>query len=268
MTARRQLAELQQWFLSAVTQRQSGDDPDVTAVVSASRQQTADQRLDVYRRAYFARLLEVLREQFPCTRFAVGGELFDQFALGYLERHPPNSYTLARLADRLVDHLSDSRPSALPWGGFLVELAALEQAIDRVFDGPGPERMPRFALPAQPAVDIRLRLVPGCELHAFDYPVSTFFSRWKAGEQPAWPERAPQWVALFRRDYIVRRLELSALEYAMLAGLQADRSLAEAIAAAAAIEAAEGELAATVGPAFTRWAAAGLFSAAHDAAGR
>ena len=44
------------------------------AVILASRQQSATQRLAVYSHAYFARLLDVLRELFPCVRHAVGDE--------------------------------------------------------------------------------------------------------------------------------------------------------------------------------------------------
>lgn len=262
------LAELQQWFLDAVTQIQPASDPAaVNRAVTASRSQTPAERLEVYRRAYFARLLEVLREQFPCTRFAVGDELFDQFALGYLERYPPRGYTLGRLAERLVEHLHKSRPANAAWGGFVVELAALEQAIDRIFDGPGPERLLPFELPADATGDLHLRLVPGFELHAFTHPVSTFFTQWKAGEQPAWPQPEPQFVALFRRDYIVRRLELTAMQHVILQGLIAEQTVAEAVSAAAseAINDHSPDLAVSVRESFLHWAAAGIFAEAYVA---
>src|SRR5687768_12064603 len=105
------LQGLQQWMLKAITEPVEVAADGIDEVILPSRQQSAGERLGVYRNAYFARLLEVLREQFPCTRFAVGDELFDEFAVGYLERFPPHSYTLGRLADKLVEYLDETRPA-------------------------------------------------------------------------------------------------------------------------------------------------------------
>src|SRR5437764_4817615 len=141
------LDELQRWLLAAVTDPSLPASTAIDEMILPSRQQSATERLAVYRGAYLARLLEVFREQFPCTRFAVGDELFDQFAAGYLQAHPPRSYTLAKLPDKLIDHLEESRPA--DWGELIVDLARLEQAIDRIFDAPGPENLPPFAMPHQ-----------------------------------------------------------------------------------------------------------------------
>ncbi len=204
-----ELAELQRWLLAAITQPAAPYGDDVARILLPSLQQSTIDRLAIYRSAYIARLLEVLREQFPCTRFAIGDELFDQFATGYLQAYPPHSYTLARLADKIVEHLDATRPA--DWGGFIVELARLEQAIDRVFDAPGPELLPPFAMPQSAGASLKLTPAPGLELLAFRYPVSTFYTAWKAGRQPHWPQPQPQFVALLRRDYIVRRHELTKL---------------------------------------------------------
>src|SRR4051794_22316491 len=101
-----QLQGLQRWLLAAVTDPAAPNNAD--QVLTGSQAQSASQRLGIYRSAYLARLLEVLREQLPCTRFAVGDELFDQFAIGYLRAFPPHSYTLGHLADSIVDHLNQT----------------------------------------------------------------------------------------------------------------------------------------------------------------
>src|SRR5438876_5225666 len=103
-----ELTDLQRWLLTAITDQIAPQQAEVDRVLLSSPQQSAADRLAIYRGAYIARLLEVLREQFPCTRFAVG-ELFDQFAASYLQTYPPRSYTLARLADNLVDYLEATR---------------------------------------------------------------------------------------------------------------------------------------------------------------
>jgi hypothetical protein len=247
-------------MLGAITDRANADPHGLNDIVLPSRQQSPGERLAVYTHAYFARLIEVLRELFPCTRFAVGDELFDQFLLGYVKRHPPRSYTLARLADRLVEYLDTSRPA--DWGQFIVELARLEQAIDRIFDGPGPEALPPFSLPPDADRTIRLLFVPGFELHAFEHPVSAFYTDWKADRQPSWPNRRPQFVALFRRDYIVRRYELSGTQYELLLALHGGATLGEALASASTSNAKSDVLVSEVGGWFTTWAAEPFFAGA------
>ncbi|MBW8884594.1 MAG: putative DNA-binding domain-containing protein [Planctomycetia bacterium] len=256
-----ELADLQRWLLAAITEPIGPETAAVEQRLLPSREQSAAERLAVYRSAYVARLLEVLHEQFPCTRFAVGDELFDQFAAGYLKAHPPNSYTLARLADKLVDHLEGTRPA--DWGAFVVELARLEQTIDRVFDAAGPENLPSYTVPEIAGDSLTLTLAPGLELHAFSYPVSTFYTAWKSRLQPSWPQPQPQFVALLRRDYIVRRHELNRPQYELLSGISRGMPLGEAVAAgAAAVENADSEkLAAEFSDWFATWATSGFFAA-------
>lgn len=246
MTAPQSLAELQRWMLAAITQ--GGGTVAIDDVLLPSRQQSASERLAVYSHAYLARLLEVMRELFPCARNAVGDELFDQFAAGYLHAHPPRSYTLHRLADQFADYLEETRPAdAAPWSGLVVDLARLEHAIDQVFDGPGPEH--HVPPPGT------LQLVPGFRLLAFRFPASTYFTAWKAGGEPDWPPAGEQWIALFRRDYVVRRHELSQVQFDLLSQLAAGASLDEALALVA-----DRVTPAQVESWFTYWSAERFFS--------
>ena len=257
-TSTPKLDDVQHWMLTAITQPEGVvDSIDLDRTILPSRQQSSAERLAVYSSAYFARLLEVLRELFPCTRFAAGDELFDQFVVGYLQEHPPHSYTLARLADKLVEYLDATRPA--DWGAFLVELARLEQAIDRIFDGQGPEGLPPFELPAETSGDLKLTFVPGFELLAFRFPTSTYYTDWKAGREPSWPEAGEQYVALLRRHYIVRRYEVSPVQYHLLLALHDGRSLNEALAL---VFANDDLLPADVRRWFTQWAQAGFFTEA------
>ena len=256
------LDELQQWMLTAITAPSAPAHPELERTILRSRQQSSAERLAVYRQAYVARLLDVLREQFPCTRFAVGDELFAQFATGYLREYPPASYTLARLADHWVNYLEATRPAN--WGEFLVELARLEQTIDGIFDAPGPEQLPPFVLPEDATAALCLSFVPGLQLLAFHYPVSTYYTAWKAGDQPAWPEPKEQFVALLRRDYIVRRHELSLLQFRLLSALQSGANLGAALLAATEADSVPiTELTAQVRQWFAVWASERFFAAAH-----
>jgi hypothetical protein len=254
------LEELQRWMLAAVTDPAAAKEGEIHNAILPSRQQSAAERLAVYQHAYVARLLDVLREQFPCTRFAAGDDVFDQLARGYLQSHPPHSYTLAHLADDWHEYLEATRPA--DWGEFLVELARLEQAIDRIFDGPGPEGSPAFVFPAEADESLRLAFVPSFELHAFRYPVSAFYTTWKAGKDPTWPEFDEQFVALLRRDFIVRRYELSPAQYELLSDLRTGKSLGEALRALT--EGPLDERADLMREWFAQWTAGGFFAGAVE----
>jgi hypothetical protein len=253
------LRTLQTWMLAVITHpagvaagEAAAGGPRLADVILPGPLQSAAERMAVYSSAYFARILEVLRELFPCLRFAVGDEVFDQFAVGYLQRHPPASYTLHRLADQFAEFLEATRPQGDAATGFVVDLVRLEHAIDQVFDGPGPEKDSR------PLFD--LSLIPGFRLLAFRFPVSTYFTAWKAGERPPWPEPQTQYVALLRRDYIVRRHELTDLQYELLGHLAAGRSLDASLAAIAGRAASIDQQADDVRRWFTHWSAAGFFT--------
>src|SRR5271155_476952 len=79
-------------------------------VVNRSRSQTALERLSIYGYAYYARLLECLREEFPVLKHALGDELFDGFAAEYLEQYPSRSYTLFHLGLDFPRFLAETRP--------------------------------------------------------------------------------------------------------------------------------------------------------------
>ena len=67
------------------------------SLIKPSSAMTSLERMEIYAGAYYARLLECLRAEFPITAKAVGEEVFGDFAVGYLQRYPSTSYTLCRL---------------------------------------------------------------------------------------------------------------------------------------------------------------------------
>jgi hypothetical protein len=200
---------VQQWFQAVVTHpagvAAGAASPDaqrlvrldrgaLEQLVRRSRRLTAEQRLEIYANAYYARLLECLRDTFPVLAQVLGAEVFDSFAFDYLQRYPSRSYTLYRLAESFPRFLDETRPDQPPaavaagaadpgWPDFLIDLATLELAIAEVFDGPGAEGEPLLApadlLVRQAGGDFakaRLAPVPCLRLLRFRYPVNAFFS--------------------------------------------------------------------------------------------
>lgn len=248
---------------------------ELEQVIRRSKNLTAEERLGIYANAYYARLLECLRESFPVLCKALGRELFDEFAFDYLQRYPSQSYTLSRLGDRFADFLEETRPDkgtgAVDWPDFLIDLAQLEWTIEQVFDGPGVEGAALLSAAdlrgLEPARfgEARLRPVVCLALLTFKYPVNDYYTAARrlseGAEAPPTPAPGAQYLALTRRDYVVRRIVLSAAQHALLAGLKEGRRVNEAIALAAVRwEEDEASFARAIADWFEQWSAAGMFA--------
>jgi hypothetical protein len=264
----RPLDELQKWFQAAVTHPGgvATATDDVAAIVLPSSQQSADERLGVYAQAYWARLLECLREEFPTLRAAIGDEAFDGLAVDYLIHYPSQSYTLAELGSRFADHLAATRPDD-DFSAAAVELARLERTIGEVFDSPGGETLGYLtpeaaaAVPADRRADLRLLPLPTFVLLRFEYDVNSWFTRMRADPHDATrAERRPTFVALSRRQFIVRRHPLSEIQYDLLTELRGGSTLGRALTTLTdAHPTAVAEIAVSLGAWFAEWSAAGFF---------
>ncbi|MBA2117215.1 HvfC/BufC N-terminal domain-containing protein [Bremerella alba] len=248
------LPVLQKWLQSVITnvdgvvegidapdaQRHiSVDSSQIESVVTRSDRRTSIQRLEVYAHAYYARLVECLKSIYPLFAKTVGDELFDQFAIAYLQQYPSRSYTLNRLGSRFPDFLEETSPTQgiqeLGFEDFLVGLAVAERSIDAIFDGPGVEQQEVMS-PAQlegisptAFAEATFQMVPCLRLHSFPFPISDFITSIKQEAQAAIPEAAPSWLALSRQDYVVRRVPLTCWEYHLLSRLAEGQSVSQAI---------------------------------------
>jgi Putative DNA-binding domain len=245
---------------------------DVDQVITRSRSLDSMGRLQVYGNAYYARLLECLTVEFPTLRHAAGEEAFGAFCVGYLQQHPSTSYTLNALGARLPDYLEETRPpretanGGPDWPDFLVEVALLERMYYDVFDGPGEEDLPLLqaadlqAIPQASWPNARLATVDSLRLMELQFPVHAYITAVRGGASPPPPEPQPTWLAINRRDYIVRRRPLSRIQFELLRQLQAGRTLADAIQGAIeATDAGVDDLAAQLRQWFEIWTAAGYF---------
>jgi hypothetical protein len=265
------LRALQAWMHGAITQPRGlmASAEEVEALVLPSARQTARERLAIYHQAYFARLLEVLREVFPVLLIALERETFDALALAYLEQHPPTAYSLNRLADQFVDFLRATRPpredaNAPDWADFMIDVARLETTIEEVFDGPGSEGaapLDASALAALSSEDVgaqRLQLAPSVRLLASDFPLHDYYTAARRAESPPLPAPSPSWQVIYRRDFVVRRLPLTAPAFALLSALAQQQSLSLALEAALALSS-PADLAPQLPAWFQQWSAEGLF---------
>jgi hypothetical protein len=230
--------------------------------------------LGVYATAYYARLIECLEADFPVFRQAVGEDAFADFAFQYLQQHPSNSYTLGKLGDGFFQFLNQTKPPPSngdhtpSWPEFLVDLARLERTFSEVFDGTGLESQAALSADELATIDpkrwpdVRLTTVPCLRLLKLRFPLNDYYTAAKRGHEPALPDAAESWLAVTRRDYVVRRYELTQAQFVLLDALQRGQTVGEAIAATANVYSGPIEqLAPQLRNWFQIWAAAPMFAA-------
>jgi hypothetical protein len=281
------LERLQRWMQSAITHPASVVDGlnaaetrqhidlsanDVEQVVTRSQKLTAVERLAIYSTAYYARLLECLRQEFAVLLHTLGEEVFDSFAVDYIRTYPPGSYTLCQLGANFPRFLAESRPpeeegtETPDWADFLIELAVLERTFGEVFDGPGVEGQSLMDATALAAVaterwpQARLTPVPCLRLLSFRFPVAVHFTAVRQGDSPELPEPADTFLAITRRRYMVRHFSLSRTEYAVLTALVEGATILEAVGVAAQQQDEDmDDLAARLRDWFQTWTSSGFF---------
>jgi hypothetical protein len=287
------LSTIQRWFQSVISHPQGISTAidteeaqkliamkrsELEQVIKRSKNLSAEERLGIYANAYYARLLECLRESFPVLAKTLGHDVFDEFAFDYLQQYPSKSYTLNRLGDQFAKFLDDTRPDrtdATPspqadWPDFLIDLARLEWNIEKVFDGPGNEGKAIVLagdlqkLTAEEFGQSKLIPVVSLRLLEFKFPINDYYTAARKAKEtsdcPPPPEPRRQFLALARRDFVVRRTELSQAQHALLAALRESQPVAQAIAAAAdCADSTSEQFASEIGQWFQAWTAAGFF---------
>jgi hypothetical protein len=216
----------------------------VETVVTRSHSLTALERLDIYHRAYFARLIECLRDEFPVLLHALGEEAFEAFALGYLQKYPSRSYTLNHLGTRFPQYLAETRPmpdgNDPSWPDFLIDLATLELTFGEVFDGPGVEGQSLLSTEHLQGLDpetwlaSRLVPVPCLRLLTLRFPVNRYYRAVRRKKEPQIPAPRATYLAVTRRQYVVRHYQFPRLQHVLLSALVSGHTIGDAIQTTAA----------------------------------
>ena len=201
---------------------------DVEQVILPSREMTSLDRLQIYGRAYLGRLLE---------------DAFNGLAFGYLVDHPSKSYSLSTLGNSFDEYLAATRPprsnevkpETPDFADFLIELARLERIYAEVFDGPGPERSTTLngndlaGLSPQQFADSRMVFHSCVRLLELQFPVHEYSTAIRRKLEPNPPIARPINLVVTRRDYIVRRFEVTKSQFQLLTSLMKGETLGEAL---------------------------------------
>jgi hypothetical protein len=254
------LAELQRQMASAIMmpltpdedmRAHAADGRPMTAVaasfIAPNSQLSPFERLEIYNRQYWYRVLDALAEDFPVLRAVVGSRAFEKLSIAYLTAHPSRSFSLRNLGSKLCEWLADHPEFTGRRQRLALDVVRIEWAFVEAFDNA--ERTP-LALDQIATLDgnSRLGLQPHLRLLALDYAaddlVLALHKQQKRGtteagvrhdEGPEQPARLPRlrrrptWIAAHRVDNAVYYRRLEREEFLTLIDLRAGLTLGEAL---------------------------------------
>ncbi len=132
---------------------------------------TSFERLEIYNRQYWFRILDCFYDDYPGLRATLGNRRFERLARAYLVRYPSQSFTLRNLGQHLEKFLCDEPNWTSPHEKVALDMARFEWAQVVAFDGEAKTPVtPDDLLGLKPS-EIRLRLQPYITLLQLSYPV-------------------------------------------------------------------------------------------------
>jgi len=240
---------------------------------------TSFERLEIYNRQYWFRVLSSLIEDFPGLRAILGDRRFEAMSKAYLVDSPSRSFTLRDLGARLESWLTKHPRWAGSRQALALDMVRLEWADIEAFDGKSEPPLRPEDLRENAGPSLRLRLQPHFRLLESRYPVDDLLLEVKKDEDTdfasnAFTERhkrkrvlavarlkpAPIYLAVYRLDFSVYFRRLEREEFLLLRALEGGKSLDSAITLAfrkSAIPIAERP--ANIQQWFHNWAALGWF---------
>jgi putative DNA-binding protein len=178
---------------------------------------SAVERITIYADAYFYRLLDCLKEDFPATLAVVGQSTFEDIVRPYLTEYPPTEPSILfagrDLADFLaIRHLSDRWP-------FLAELALLERTLIEVFHAPDAPALSASQVHEIAPADwptLSLRTHPALRMLDCEWRVNDVLGAVETATQWTEPEPGPVFLLVWRQGAQVYYRELEPPERAPL----------------------------------------------------
>jgi hypothetical protein len=206
---------------------------------------TSFERLEIYNRQYWFRILSGFAEDFSGLRAVLGGRRFDALAKAYLTDCPSQSFTLRNLGSRLEGWLRKHPGWAGARQNLAVDMARLEWADIEAFDGKMETPLKPDEVAGADPTNLRLRLQPYITLLDLRYPVDDLLLEVRKGTENldvasnAFSERhkrkrvaalaklqpSPIYLAVYRLDEDVYFRRLEREEFAILIALREGKLL-------------------------------------------
>jgi hypothetical protein len=217
-------------------------------IIKPNDRLTSFERLEIYNKQYWYRVLSSLQEDFPGLRAVLGSRKFEEMCKAYVTDCPSRSFTLRNLGSQMVEWL-EKHPT---WTGsrqlLALDMARLEWADIEAFDGKAEPALKTEEVGAREDGAFRLQLQPYLQLLRLHYPVddlllqvrkeedtdfasNAFVERKKKKHVQATVKLKPAeiYLAVHRVDDSVYFRRLDREEFAILSALRRGKTLAQAI---------------------------------------
>jgi len=275
------LAELQHSFAAALMQPLTRADrispAAKTSFIKPNRRLTSRERLEIYSRSYWYRLIDSMYEDFPGLRAVVGQRAFDKLVRAYLADCPSRSFTLRDLGSRLESWLKVNPRYAGSRCPLALDMIRVEWAHIEAWDAREEKTLgPEDLLELGPK--LRIRLQPFVRLLELHYPVDDLRLRVNSAPHETASNAAVKktrrmvgaaarlkpeqiFAAVHRLDFEIYYRRLTPEEFRLLAAMRDGRTIGAALAACCKSSSlAPAELRANLEIWFAKWAELGWFS--------
>lgn len=247
------LMELQRRMMAAMIQPLTGSDklaPKVDAAyIKPNDRLTSRERLEIYSRSYWYRILDSMWEDFPGLRAVLGQRAFHRLSRAYLADCPSQSFTLRDLGSRLEGWLRKNPKFAgnrLPLGLDMIRLEwAHIEAWDTIAEKTlGPEDLvelgPQLRIGLQPYIrllelqyavdDLRIKVNRASDDHEVASNAGTKHTRRMTNAVRSLKPQ-PVFVAVHRVDDSIYYRKLTAEEFRLLEAIRDGGTLGRALEA-------------------------------------
>ncbi len=210
---------------------------------------TSFERLEIYNRQYWFRVLASLAEDYPGLRAVLGGRRFEAMCKTYLTERPSRSFTLRNLGAQVEIWLRENPLWLRDRRVLALDMVRLEWADIEAFDGQAKPALRSEDLLEVDATKLQLGIQPYVQLLELHYPVDDLLLEVKHGDGT--PDRASNavqerrkhsrvravaklepaqiFLAVHRLDYSVYFRRIEPEEFALLSALRRGKTIERAI---------------------------------------
>jgi len=221
------------------------------AIIKPNDCLTSFERLEIYNRQYWFRVLDCFYDDYPGLRAVLGDQKFDRLARAYLARCPSESFSLRNLGRRVEGFLRAEPKWTAPHNQLALDMVRIEWANIVAFDeGAKPTIHVDDLLGRDPA-KVRLALQSYITLLEVRYPVDDLLIAAKKGDDRLRGEASnavalqhkrarrisfrglkpqPLYIAVHRMENSVYYKSLTREQFAILQALQQGASIEKACA--------------------------------------
>ena len=207
------------------------------------------ERLEIYNRQYWFRVLAGMAEDFPGLRAVLGSRRFESMCKAYLTECPSRSFTLRNLGARLETWLRRNPSWIRDRRVLALDMVRLEWADIEAFDGQAKPVLRSEDLREIDAPSLQLDIQPYVQLLELHYPVDDLLLEVKHGDDTAdFASNAIQerrkrskvravakleptqiFLAVHRLDFSVYFRRIEREEFALLSALRSGKTIERAI---------------------------------------